>query len=259
MSHELENFDPTAVKAHAADAWTPATPTVHADDYSKLLALYEMTANRADATQKKLRQLEAEVDDPSFYLRAINCPHTIDAGQIVLHYDPRQLGHNALNQLSRRLTPALKVVKPAEALGGRLPPTERQQLWMLIDETLSSTHGPLERGDICNQLAPVLAPLTATTPEQPALIHLQELFKNDPWLDTPLNFDEIRRNSDRYLYLRDRASNSNVTVPMVVMVNPKPDYRAAYENDVGDSLCCGKQLDHRVDRWLFPKTEVSDQ
>lgn len=259
MTDELKDFDPTAVRSKNADQWTHSTSTVQADDYRKLLALYEMTLNRADATEKKLRQLEAEVDDPSFYLRAINCPHTIDAEQIVLRYDPRQLGHNALNQLSRRLTPALKVVKPAEALGGRLPPPERQQLWMLIDETLSSTHGPFERGDICNLLAPVLAPLTATTHEQPALIHLKELFKNDPWLETPLNFDEIRRNSDRYLYLRDRASNSNVPVPMVVMVNPKPDYRAAIENDVGDSLCCGKLLDHRVDRCLLPKTEVDDQ
>lgn len=259
MPHELESFDPHAVKSHEADAWTPSTPTVHADDFNKLLALYEMTRHRADSSQKKLQQLEAEVNDPSFYLRALNCPHTIDAEKVVLHFDHRQKGHNALNQLSNRLTPPLKVVEPPEPLGGRLPPPERQMIWVLIDETLSKTHGPFERGDICNLLAPVLAPLAVDTPEQPAHINMKKLLNSMPWMDTPLNFDEIRRNSDRYLYLRDQATNSRVPAPMVIMVNPRPDYAPAVDNDVGNSLSYGKQLDHRVDRCLFPRNDDGTQ
>lgn len=258
MPHDLEQFDPAAVKVHDASLWTSVTPTVHADDFNKLLALYEMTRHRADSTQKKLQTLEAEVGDPAFFLRTINCPHTIDASKVELHFDPRQVGHNALNQLSRRLTPPLKVLKPAEPLGGRLPPPERQAIWVVIDEALSETHEPFERGDICNLLAPLLVPLVSQSPEQPGLIKLNDLLNSAPWLNTPLNFDEIRRNSDRYLYLRDQATNSRVPAPMVIMVNPKPDYVAAIDNDVGNSLSYGKQLDHRVDRCLFPKMAGDD-
>ena len=255
MSPDLERFDPNAVHSHAADAWTPTTPTVHAHDFNQLLALYEITRNRADSAQKKLQQLEAEVSDPNFYLRALNCPHEIDAQKVVLHFDPRQEGHNALNQLSRRLTPPKQKVEPSQPLGGRLPPPERQQLWVLIDETLGDTLGPLERGDICNLLAPVLAPLVSK-PEAPGLIKADTLLASVPWMDTPLNLDEIKLNAERYLYLRDHATNSTVLAPMVVLVNPKPDYVLGVNNDVADSLRYGRQLDHYVDRFLFPKKDA---
>lgn len=37
------------------------------------------------------------------YMQAINCPHTINDDEVVLRFDPTQPGHNALNQLARRL------------------------------------------------------------------------------------------------------------------------------------------------------------
>lgn len=255
MPHELENFDPQTVDVCPALAWAPTTSTVNADDYRKLLALYEMTVNRAESTMRKLQQLQAEVEDPEFYLRAINCPHEIDADKVVLRFDVRQDGHNALNQLSLRLTKPLKPFEPTEPLRGRLPPPERQQLWVLIDEALSQTHKPFERGDICNILAPVLAPLTSDKPDEAALIDLNVLLAKHPWMNVPLNFDEIRRNSDRYLELRNKATNSSVVSPMVVLVDPTPDYRLLDGCDVGDSLIYGRRLDHYMDRFLFPKAE----
>lgn len=39
----------------------------------------------------------------SLHHAAINCGHEIDSDRIVLHYDDRQLGHNALSQLGMRL------------------------------------------------------------------------------------------------------------------------------------------------------------
>lgn len=255
MPHELENFDPHAVGVCPALAWAPTTSTVHADDFRKLLALYEMTVNRADSTQRKLQQLQAEVEDPNFYMRAINCPHEIDAEKVVLRFDARQAGHNALNQLSLRLTQPLKPVEPTETPGGRLPPSERQQLWALIDEALSNTHGPFERGDICNLLAPVLAPLVSEKIEKPALINLKALLAQYPWMNVPLNFDEIRRNSDRYLELRDKTTNSRVVAPMVILVDPNPDYGLLEGYDVADSLIYGRRLDHYLDRFLLPTAE----
>jgi len=258
MPHELEAFNPHAVGVCPAADWAPTTSTVSADDFRKLLALYEMTVNRADSTQRKLQQLQAEIEDPSFYLRAINCPHEITTEKIVLHFDHNtgKGAYNALDQLAKRLTKPLAVVEPTETLGGRLPPTERQQLWTVIDEALSSTHEPFERGDICNILAPVLAPLVTEEAEKPSLINLKALLNKYPWMDVPLNFDEIRRNSDRYMQLRDRATNSKAAAPMVILVEPKPDYRLLDGCDVGDSLIYGRRLDHWVDRFLFPNAEV---
>ena len=34
----------------------------------------------------------------------LSCPHTITHEYIVLHYDPKQLGHNALSQLRYRIS-----------------------------------------------------------------------------------------------------------------------------------------------------------
>jgi hypothetical protein len=45
---------------------------------------------------------EATMTD-SLYRAAINCRHEIDAEKVVLYFDPSAPGHNALNQLSRRL------------------------------------------------------------------------------------------------------------------------------------------------------------
>jgi hypothetical protein len=42
----------------------------------------------------------------SLYFAALECPHSIDSNRIVLHYDAKQPGHNALNQLARRLEAA---------------------------------------------------------------------------------------------------------------------------------------------------------
>ncbi|WP_405118794.1 hypothetical protein [Pseudomonas leptonychotis] len=50
----------------------------------------------------------------NLHLEAINCPHSINEHEVVLRFDPSRPGHNALNQLARRLTAALK---PAGADG----------------------------------------------------------------------------------------------------------------------------------------------
>lgn len=256
MAHELEGFDPTAVKKAPAKLWTEETPTVHASDYARLLALYEMTAHRADASEKKLQHLQAEISHPEFYLRAINCPHSIDAEKVVLYFDPKQEGHNALNQLSKRLTLEPKQVEHTEPNPDLMPPPERQALWVLMDEALANHLGPFERGDICNLLAPVLAPHVSDNPNNPGLIQSSTPKRILPWLDSPLNLDEIRNNALRYLYLRDEATNSNVVSPMVLLINP--DFTLATDGTVDGALRYGKPLDHYIDRFLFPKKR-SDQ
>lgn len=40
------------------------------------------------------------------YLAAINCPHSIDANSVTIHFDPKEPGNNALDQLARRLEAA---------------------------------------------------------------------------------------------------------------------------------------------------------
>lgn len=55
------------------------------------------------------------VAQESLHLQAVNCPHSINEHEVVLRFDPTQPGHNALNQLARRLSAALK---PAELDGG---------------------------------------------------------------------------------------------------------------------------------------------
>lgn len=50
---------------------------------------------------------ECQGDQPagrglSGYGFVINCPHSIDKDRIILEFDPKQPGHNALNQLSLR-------------------------------------------------------------------------------------------------------------------------------------------------------------
>jgi hypothetical protein len=105
-----EQFDPHSAKIHDAGMWTTTTPTVHAGDYRRLLDLYDKAVADANSSQKQLQGIKDEIAAPEFYLRALNCSHQIDAEKVVLNYDPKQEGKNALDQLSRRLT-NLKVVQ----------------------------------------------------------------------------------------------------------------------------------------------------
>lgn len=57
-------------------------------------------------------------------LKAItSCGHTIDAETVELHYDPKQPGNNALNQLHRRIRAALAQAAPAQASAAVVPET----------------------------------------------------------------------------------------------------------------------------------------
>ncbi|WP_354686706.1 DUF551 domain-containing protein [Cupriavidus necator] len=51
---------------------------------------------------------EKNKERETLYSAAINCPHEIDSNRIVLHYDSKQPGHNALAQLGNRLDAALQ-------------------------------------------------------------------------------------------------------------------------------------------------------
>jgi hypothetical protein len=64
--------------------------------------------------------------------RVIDCPHTIDSNSIILHFDPKQPGHNALNQLSKRLESAttLSAASPASVAAPSQPAAP-------ADETIS--------------------------------------------------------------------------------------------------------------------------
>lgn len=59
----------------------------------------------------------------ALYQAAINCPHSIDKDRIVLQFDPKQPGHNALNQLGLRLAAAAAIAtmgEPPVLIGLRL-------------------------------------------------------------------------------------------------------------------------------------------
>lgn len=71
----------------AALAVTPAGAQTHAE------------AAAAPATP-------AEPRESDLYVAAINCGHAITKQKVVLYFDPQKPGHNALNQLSRRLDAA---------------------------------------------------------------------------------------------------------------------------------------------------------
>jgi hypothetical protein len=67
--------------------------------------------------QAEINQLQSRLDamgkgevEP-LYRAAINCPHEIDHEQVILKYDPKQPGHNALNQLGRRLVAVVAAPK----------------------------------------------------------------------------------------------------------------------------------------------------
>ncbi|OJA66547.1 hypothetical protein BGV71_31685 [Burkholderia ubonensis] len=60
--------------------------------------------------QADAREELADEQRQALCLAAINCPHSIDTRSITLHFDDKQPGHNALNQLSRRLEAACIVL-----------------------------------------------------------------------------------------------------------------------------------------------------
>lgn len=74
----------------------------------ELLQLYcvEAEARAALKTAATSTARSTEIEREELYRAAINCPHEIDRDKVVLHFDPRQPGHNALNQLGRRLEAA---------------------------------------------------------------------------------------------------------------------------------------------------------
>lgn len=51
------------------------------------------------------------------YMAAMHCPHEIDSTRVVLHYDEKQPGENALAQLAERLGKALSGVAGEQAAG----------------------------------------------------------------------------------------------------------------------------------------------
>ena len=57
-------------------------------------------------------QAQAVAVPEALYRVAINCPHEIDRDKVVLHFDPKQPGHNALNQLGKRLEAASALSTP---------------------------------------------------------------------------------------------------------------------------------------------------
>jgi len=65
---------------------------------------------------------------------ATSCPHTIDRDSVVLRFDPKQPGHNALNQLARRLE-AARAAQPAAR-------SEQQVIAAFLERT-GHEHGPL--------------------------------------------------------------------------------------------------------------------
>lgn len=46
----------------------------------------------------------ATINEDALFLAVLACPHSINANEIVLKFDPKQKGDNALNQLSRRIS-----------------------------------------------------------------------------------------------------------------------------------------------------------
>lgn len=56
---------------------------------------------KREATQATQPSPETEL-----YRAAISCSHEIDKEKVVLYFDEKQPGHNALNQLGRRLNAA---------------------------------------------------------------------------------------------------------------------------------------------------------
>ena len=73
---------------------------VHIDDALDVL--------HAAITASQSTPVPADQREP-LYRAAISCPHEIDHNKVVLHFDAKQGGKNALNQLARRLEAAATI------------------------------------------------------------------------------------------------------------------------------------------------------
>ncbi|HDR9163634.1 TPA: hypothetical protein QDB28_004038 [Burkholderia vietnamiensis] len=79
----------------------------------------------------------------AIYMAALDCPHIIENGTITLHFDPNQPGHNALNQLSRRLTAVFAAHMTAEGKapeGCLIVPIEPTKAGLDRGEHVASEH-----------------------------------------------------------------------------------------------------------------------
>lgn len=84
---------------------------MHKDKLTQLMQAAGLDSNQFEAAQRFAALLEQTMQDerktqaPSFelYEAVVSAPHEIDSRRIVLHHDERQPGHNAANQLMRRL------------------------------------------------------------------------------------------------------------------------------------------------------------
>lgn len=63
-------------------------------------------------------------DSQKLLLAALNCAHVINAQRIVLEFEPEKVGHNATNQLSRRLDAFLDDFRKE---GGLAEPTSARE------------------------------------------------------------------------------------------------------------------------------------
>ena len=77
---------------------------------------------------------------------AINCAHEIDSDQIVLHFDSKREGNNALNQLHRRLDAALSA-QSAELAAAKEEVERLRVDAERLDWLLSNPNEVLEGGD----------------------------------------------------------------------------------------------------------------
>lgn len=59
---------------------------------------------------------DAVIRSKPLYFAVLECPHVIVADEIVLSFDSKQPGHNALNQLSRRMESASAALAQQHAL-----------------------------------------------------------------------------------------------------------------------------------------------
>lgn len=106
-----------------------------AKDGETMLAFAERLASQLDAMGKG--EPVAQGDPVPLYRAAINCPHEIDHEQVILKYDPKQPGHNALNQLGRRLVEAVSAPKA-------LAPMTDEQIYNVFASTVKEAEPFLE-------------------------------------------------------------------------------------------------------------------
>lgn len=125
----LNEFDQLLQSAERAERYLASTPLpVASDVYSALShacdqgrrVMADLIAETARTAAPQPAQVEeapapAPATETRLYRAAINCQHSIERDRIVLEFDPKQPGHNALNQLGRRLDAAVAAQAPAPA------------------------------------------------------------------------------------------------------------------------------------------------